>query len=118
MDYTDDISDALYAALDTLEELDPSATQEPWFQLIQKTVDGAVKSRIEKVDPTQHCVNRGTLGPGDGVCAWRCDVRFVLEAAPRAVMPYWQLTTHLSHQPTYPILPDSVYPCTGLIPGR
>jgi hypothetical protein len=83
MDYTDDISDALYTALDTLEELDPSATQEPWFQLIQKTVDGAVKSRIEKVDPTQHCVNRGTLGPGDGVCAWRCDAVLAANDADR-----------------------------------
>ena len=28
------------------------------------------------------------------------------------------LTTHLSHQPTYPILPDSVYPCVSLITER
>ena len=54
MDYTDDIYDALYKALDKLEELDPTVTQEPWFKLLEKTVDRAVKSRIGKVEPTQH----------------------------------------------------------------
>jgi hypothetical protein len=43
------IYDALYKALDTLEELDPIDSKEPWFELLEKTLDRAVKSRLGRV---------------------------------------------------------------------
>jgi hypothetical protein len=54
MDDTDDIYDAPYKALDMLEELDPTDSKEPWFELLEKTLDRAVKSRLERVYPAQH----------------------------------------------------------------
>ena len=46
MDDSDEIFDALYQALDTLEELDPDDSDEPWFQVLEKALDRAVKSHL------------------------------------------------------------------------
>ena len=46
MDDRDDLFDALYKALDTLEELDPNDSDEPWFQVLEKALDRAVKSHL------------------------------------------------------------------------
>jgi hypothetical protein len=54
MDDTDDLFLALYKALDRLEELDPTVTQEDWFKLIEKTVDRTLAPHITKVEPTKH----------------------------------------------------------------
>ena len=35
----DDFFSALYVALDRLEELAPETRNEPWFKLLEKTVD-------------------------------------------------------------------------------
>lgn len=53
MDYTDDIYNALYKALDTLEELDPTDTEEPWFEVLENALDRAVKSHLGRVYPAQ-----------------------------------------------------------------
>ena len=50
----DDFFSALYVALDKLEELDPTVTQEDWFKVIEKTVDRTLAPHITKVDPTRH----------------------------------------------------------------
>jgi len=50
----DDLISALYVALDRLEELDPAVRQEPWFKLIEKTVDKTLPPHIKKVEPIRH----------------------------------------------------------------
>jgi hypothetical protein len=54
MDDTDDIYDVLYEALDILEELDPADSNEPWFELLEKTLDRALKSRLGWASPAQY----------------------------------------------------------------
>ena len=44
----DDFFSALYVALDRLEELDPATRKEPWFKLLEKTVDKTLAPHIEK----------------------------------------------------------------------
>ena len=44
----DDFFSALYVALDKLEELDPEARHEPWFKLLENTVDKTLAPHIEK----------------------------------------------------------------------
>lgn len=44
----DDFFSALYVALDRLEELDPEARNEPWFKLLEITVDKTLAPDIEK----------------------------------------------------------------------
>ena len=43
-----DIFSALYLALDRLEELDPEAGNEPWFKLLESTVDKTLAPHFEK----------------------------------------------------------------------
>jgi hypothetical protein len=54
MDDIDDIYNALYKALDTLEELDPTDSEESWFEVLEKALDLAVKSRLDLVHSAQH----------------------------------------------------------------
>ncbi len=51
MDDTDDIYDALYKALDTLEELDPNDSDEPWVQVLEKALNRAVRSHLGLLHP-------------------------------------------------------------------
>jgi hypothetical protein len=53
MDNTDDIYDALYKALDTLEELDPNDSDEPWVQVLEKALNRAVRARLGQLQPAQ-----------------------------------------------------------------
>jgi hypothetical protein len=54
MDESDNLFLALYNALDRLEELDPSCKDEPWFKVLERTVDKALEPHVEKVEPTEH----------------------------------------------------------------
>lgn len=45
----DDFYSALYVALDRLEELDPATRNEPWFKLLETTVDKTLAPDIEGV---------------------------------------------------------------------
>lgn len=44
----DDFFSALYVALDRLEELDPATRNEPWFKLLETTVEKTLAPHIEK----------------------------------------------------------------------
>ena len=44
----DDFFSALCVALDRLEELDPEARKEPWFKLLENTVEKTLAPHIEK----------------------------------------------------------------------
>jgi len=43
-----DFFSALYHALDRLETLDPEARNEPWFKLLEGTVDKTLAPHFEK----------------------------------------------------------------------
>ena len=50
-----DFFSAIYLALDRLEELDPATRNEPWFKLLETTVDKTLAPHIEKArKPTKH----------------------------------------------------------------
>ncbi len=53
MDDSDELYNVLYKALDTLEELDPNDSDEPWFQVLEKALDRAVQSHLGLMHPTQ-----------------------------------------------------------------
>ena len=44
----DDFFNALYVALDRLEEPDPETRNEPWFKLLESGVDKTLAPHIEK----------------------------------------------------------------------
>ena len=44
----EDFFSALYVALDRLEELDPATRKEPWFKLLEKTVDKTLAPHIDE----------------------------------------------------------------------
>ncbi len=46
----DDIHDAIYKALDRLQELDPTSVDEPWFKLTEKAARDTLP--FERVEPT------------------------------------------------------------------
>ncbi|WP_157976365.1 hypothetical protein [Parahaliea mediterranea] len=48
------LAEAVYIALDKLEQLDPATVQEPWFRLIEKTVDKVIAANTEYIPPTMH----------------------------------------------------------------
>jgi hypothetical protein len=54
MDNPDDLFSALYKALDRLEELDPNAPNEEWFQLLEDTASKILAPHFEKVLTTKH----------------------------------------------------------------
>jgi len=43
-----DFFSAIYIALETLEELDPASIDEPWFKLLEETVDKTLAPHLEK----------------------------------------------------------------------
>ena len=49
----DDFFSALFVALDRLEDLDPEARNEPWFKLLESTVDKTLSPHIEKAYRTR-----------------------------------------------------------------
>lgn len=46
MDDKDELNDALCQALDTLEDLDPADSEEPWFQVLEKALDRVLKLHL------------------------------------------------------------------------